>query len=146
MRAGAVQHPLAARNGKTGGEGGGRFGGKLFEAVHLAATIAVEMGVMVIIRGRQLETPGAGRTGDALGNALGDQPVEGTVERYPVRLEAGCRKGAGKFVLGQGLLACLQDFDHRNAGAGGASAVSVDQLSCRNGVGAVDGGHGAGSR
>ncbi len=145
--AGAVQHELGTRHREAGGQRRGG-GGHVLQADDLAAALAVEVGVAVITIAADLEAPRALAAGDALRDALLNQPVERTVEGDAVVGDARAVERCADLVVRQRMRAALQGLDHRHsrardpatargdefAGGVGGDAGAVTECSC--------GGHG----
>ena len=79
-----MQHEFAAVKLETGRQRRLRVGGHVFQAQHLAATVAVEVRVAVLVAAPDLEAPGALTGRDALRDVLVDEPFERAIERDTV--------------------------------------------------------------
>jgi hypothetical protein len=75
-----VQHEFGAVELEAGRQRRAGGGGDVFEAEDLAAAVAVEVRMAMRVAAADLEAPGALAAGDALRDALFDQPVERAVE------------------------------------------------------------------
>lgn len=128
-----MQHEFGAVEFEARWQGWAGCGANILEAEDLAAAIAVEMRMTMVVAAANLEAPGAFAAGDTLRDPLFDEPVERPVKGDAVMHDAVRTECGADLVMRERMRRTLQRLDDGDARACHPPAMCGDQVAGRSG-------------